>query len=385
MKSTYSEFGKFAGFFDYASATPVDPGVFECMQPFFAEEFYNPSAIYSLADKPKQAIESARTKVAAVLGVRPREIVFTAGCTEANNIAIYGVLSKYPEGKVVISAIEHDSVAGPAGKYDCSVVRVDKNGQLDLGQLDIAIDDSTVLVSIIYASNELGVVQDLRAISKIIARHRLTRKNGLPLYFHTDAAQAANYLPLLCHTLGVDMMSLNGGKMYGPKASGCLYVASHLLLEPIILGGGQEMGLRSGTENVASIVGFAASLELANKNYTAEFVRIDALRTDIISTLEPLSIGVNVSPKVYIPNIVSLYIPGYDNERLVYELDKNGFQVASGSACHARSGENSKVLEAIGIDNQKINSIIRVSMGKHTTKKGVQDLVDCISRIVVKL
>jgi cysteine desulfurase len=368
-----------AGFFDYASATPLDPIVLEAMQPFLSYKFYNPSALYAAANGPKIAIADSRSKVAAVLGVKANEIIFTAGCTEANNIAIHGVMTKYPDKKILISAIEHDSVSVPAAKYNSANIPVNKHGELDLSMLENMIDNDVVLVSVIYASNEIGSVQDLRSISKVLAAKRSSRTNGLPLYLHTDAAQAANYLTLNCHSLGVDMMSLNGGKMYGPKASGCLYISKEVSLEPLVLGGGQERGMRSGTENVAAIVGFAEALQIASESILTEVPRQTELRKALT---ESLDLDVVVSPKQYLPNIISLYLGEYDAERMVMELDKRGFQVSSGSACHARSGVPSAVLNAISLSDQKARSVIRISMGRHTARKDVQNLAASMAQIL---
>jgi cysteine desulfurase len=368
-----------AGFFDYASATPLDANVLESMMPFLRSEFYNPSALYSAADKPKKAIESARSQVASVLGVRANEIIFTAGCTEANNIAINGVMAKYPGKKLLISAIEHDSVSEPAGQYQSQTIPLNSDGEIILSELDRLIDDEVVMVSIIYASNEIGTVQDLRAISKIIAAKKLARNNGLPLYLHTDAAQAANYLSLNCHSLGVDMMSLNGGKMYGPKASGCLYVSKEIKLKPFILGGGQEQGLRSGTENVPSIVGFAIALSNAASCAKQSASDMYKLRKEFVGKLGLKTV---VSPKEFLPNILSIDLGTYDNERMVMELDKKGFSISSGSACHARGGIASRVLSSIGLSSDKAHTIVRISMGKYTDTEDVQNLVSNLLQIL---
>jgi cysteine desulfurase len=368
-----------SGFFDYASATPLDAGVFEAMQPYLVDNFYNPSALYSAAEVPKSAITTARITVASVLGVKPNEIIFTAGCTEANNLAIRGVMAKYPGKKLLISAIEHDSIAVPAAQYAYATIPVDKNGVLDLDTFARMLDDDVVLVSIIYASNEVGTVQDLRAVSKIIARAKKSRTNGLPLYLHTDAAQAANTLLLLCHTLGVDMMSLNAGKMYGPKATGCLYVSKEISLEPLVYGGGQEQGIRSGTENVAGIVGFAEALQSSSAGHVAEKQRLQILRSEFVFALGNTGI---VAPETCLPGILSLQLVGIDNERVVLELDQIGYQVSSGSACHARSGKKSTVLSAIGLSEQQIVSTIRISMGRYTTSESVLGLATAIKQIV---
>src|SRR3989338_5509561 len=265
-------------YLDYAAATPLDPKVLMAMKPYFTEEFYNPSAIYLSAKKVKKDIGQARAGVAKILGTRPAEVIFTAGGTEANNLAIKGVMKQFPGANVVVSAIEHESVLAPAEQFDVRLAPVDKQGIIDLSGLEKLIDDKTALVSVIYANNEIGTIQPLRRISQLLGQLRTKRKGNLPLYFHTDAAQAGNYLDLHANRLGVDMMTLNGGKIYGPKQSGALYIKTGTKVKPQVLGGGQERGMRSGTENVAGIVGFAKALELTQKNRSKEVIQLEKLQ-----------------------------------------------------------------------------------------------------------
>ena len=240
-------------YLDYAAATPLDPRVLRAMQPYFGKEFYNPSATYLVARSVRQALEKARAQIAVRLGVRPAEVIFTAGATEANNLAIQGLMKSYPDGEVLVSAIEHESVLAPAKLFKSKLMPVDKRGIVDLEKLEAMVNDQTVLVSVGLVNNEIGTIQPLGEISQILnklSKSRQTRGVKNPLYLHTDAAQAGNWLDLHVSRLGVDLLSLNGGKLYGPKQSGVLYVRAGVKLEPLVLGGGQEFGLRSGTENV---------------------------------------------------------------------------------------------------------------------------------------
>src|SRR5512146_41120 len=251
-------------YLDHAAATPVDDMVLTAMRPYWQAKLFNPSAPYSNALEVKKDLNEARSKVAYWLGARSSEIIFTAGGTEANNLAVHGVMRQFPEGNVAVSALEHESVLEPARNYDCREVKIQPDGRLDLADLRRKIDDKTVLVSVMYANNEIGTIQPVREVAKLINDLRRQRgPKGLPLYLHTDACQAANYLDLHVSRLGVDLMSLNGGKIYGPKQSGALYAKAGVQLKPLIEGGGQERGLRSGTENVAGSVGFSAALDLA--------------------------------------------------------------------------------------------------------------------------
>jgi cysteine desulfurase len=367
-------------YLDHAAATPVDSDVLAAMQPFFAARFYNPSATYLPARGVRAALDDARSRVAYWLGVRPSEIIFTAGGTEANNLAIQGVLRKNPNCSVAISAVEHDSVLASAQKYNCSVALVTEQGRVDLNDLRRKITDETVLVSVMYANNEVGTVQPIRLVSQIVSEIRSARQkagNTTPLYLHTDACQAANYLDLHVSRLGIDMMTLNGGKIYGPKQSGVLYVASHVQLEPLIYGGGQERGLRSGTENVASAVGFAAALDAAQTMRHEEakrLIEIQSYAYQQISEKLPSAV-VNGSIKQRLPNNLHTTLPGIDNERLLIQLEQAGIIAAAGSACSASSDEPSHVLRAMGLSDTDAQSSVRLTMGRGTTKEDIDVLI----------
>ncbi len=372
-------------YFDYAAATPLDQGVLNAMLPFFAANFYNPSALYQSADDVRAKIESARTGVAAVLSCKSQEIVFTAGCTEANNLAIHGVMRRHAGKKIAVSAIEHDSVLSPSEQYERAIIPVLPSGIVDLNKLSMILDDpEIVLVSVMYANNEIGTVQPLREIAAIIQQKRKSRSAGEPLYFHTDAAQAPNYLKLSVHSLGVDLMSLNGGKMYGPKQSGCLYVAREIDLEPMIYGGGQERGLRSGTENVPQIIGFAEALKLASEMRDTETERLQTLQTTLANFCESAGGTVLGSKRERLPNNVAVMFSGIDNERMVMELDTRGMQIAAGSACHASASTMSTVLRAIGVNEQNSRTALRITMGRSTTTESIDQLIFALKELIIK-
>jgi cysteine desulfurase len=367
-------------YLDYAAATPMDKAVSIAMEPYFTDQFYNPSATYLAAKKVTQDVEAARISVAKWLGARPSEIIFTAGGTEANNLAISGVMQAHPGTNIVTSGVEHDSVINPASQYDHKFTKVFPDGTVDTEDLLKKIDDKTVLVSIIYASNEIGTVQNLRQISKEIESVRQSRqKRGikLPIYLHTDACQAAAYLDLHVDKLGVDIMTLNGGKIYGPKQSGVLYLKTTVKLNPQILGGGQERGLRSGTQNVPAIVGLAKALDLVQTRHQKEAHRLGTLQKlffDLLSKEVP-GARVNGSLKNRLPNNVHITVEGLDNERLMMELDERGIICAVGSACSASSEEPSHVLKAIGLSDKQAQSSLRFSMGILTTEAQVKRTV----------
>ncbi|MGH7157024.1 MAG: cysteine desulfurase family protein [Candidatus Saccharimonadales bacterium] len=370
-------------YLDYAAATPLGPEVRAAMEPYFAGKFYNPSATYLAARAVHKDLEAARQTVAVQLGARPAEIVFTAGATEANNLAIQGIMSQYPDGEALASLIEHESVLEPARSFNVKEVPVTPQGIIDLPKLEKLITPETVLVSTMLVNNELGTIQPIGEIAKILNKLRILRKNGLPLYLHTDAAQAGNYLDLHTNRLGVDLMSINGGKIYGPKQSGALYIKTGTKLRPLIVGGGQEFGLRSGTENVAGAIGLAKALELAQQKRTAESQLILEFRRLFEDGLQKQIPGalINGSKNHRAPHVLSVTFPGMDNERLMMELDEQGVQCAVGSACSASREEVSHVLSAIGLSDELARATLRFSVGRFTTKSDIQKVL----KILVQL
>lgn len=375
-------------YLDYAAATPMDQAVMDAMQPYFAENFYNPSATYLAAESVRRDLEAARGRIAHWLGARPSEVVFTAGGTEANNLAIRGVMEQFKDGNVVVSAIEHESVLAAAHQYDCREAAVTPEGVVDVDKLISLVDDQTVLVSVMYANNEVGTIQPVRQISQALDAVRKARKasgNSRPLYLHTDAAQAAAYLDLHAARLGVDLMTINAGKIYGPKQAGVLFVGSDVSLMPQVLGGGQERGIRSGTENVAGVIGLAKALDLVQERRPEEAARLQQLQKlffDLIAEKFPEAV-VNGSRKTRLPNNVHVTFPGQDNERLIFQLDAEGVLCAAGSACSASSDEPSHVLKAMGRTDAEAQSSLRFTMGLHTSEQDIHQVVSLLSGMIV--
>ena len=357
------------------------------MEPYLTTDFYNPSATYSAGRAVRSALDEARKQVAACLGARPSEIVFTAGGTEANNLAIHGVMRQYPEAHMVLSAIEHSATLKPADAYDSTFVAVTETGVVESAAVQAAITDQTVLVSLMYANNEIGTVQPLRAVAQLIAeirKQRLRAGNKLPLLLHTDACQAPNYLDIHVARLGVDLMTLNGGKIYGPKQTGALFVKGGLVLLPLIQGGGQERGLRPGTENVAGAIGFATALDLAVNNRAQEVSRLQDLQTKFITLLVATipAIQINGSQRHRLPNNVHVTLPGTDNERLLIQLDQAGIMAAAGSACSASTQTPSVVLAALGLSEAAARSSLRFSFGRQTTAEELQQTAAILAKLV---
>ncbi len=373
-------------YMDHAAATPVVEDVLAAMQPYFSEVFYNPSATYLPAKQAREALETARSNVAHWLGVRSTEVIFVAGGTEGNNLAIAGIMANFPNCSVTVSGIEHESVLAPAAQFNCYVALTTGQGRVDLDDLQAKIKNDTVLVSVMYANNEVGTLQPLGQIATMLEEIRAKRRqegNDVPLYFHTDACQAGNYLDLHVSRLGVDLMTLNGGKLYGPKQSGVLYAASHVQLAPIIRGGGQERNLRSGTENVAGAVGFAKALDGAQAIRVAEGARLAALQGVAYKLLrEKLpQASINGSLKHRLPNNLHITIPGSDNERTLIQLEQAGILAAAGSACSASNEEPSHVLRAMGLSDDAARSSLRFTMGRSTTQSDIEELVKVLDTI----
>jgi cysteine desulfurase len=372
-------------YFDYAAATPMDPAVQAAMTPYFSERFFNPSATYLAAKAVHADLEAARARVAHWLGARPTEVIFTAGGTEANNLALRSVLGQFPQGSVVVSAIEHESVLATAAAIrdaaNCRIAPVTAEGIVDVDALIKLVDDTTVLVSVMYANNEVGTVQPIRKLAMALQAIRDRRQaagNSVPLYLHTDAAQAAAYLDLHAARLGVDLMTINAGKIYGPKQVGALFISSRVRLQAQITGGGQERGLRSGTENVAGAIGLAAALDLVQGRRHDEARRLQELQTRFITAVQTAlpAVAINGSRKMRLPNNVHITIPGVDNERLIFQLDEAGIFCAAGSACSADSGEPSHVLRAMGLSDADARASLRFTMGYGTADDQIQAVVE---------
>jgi cysteine desulfurase len=364
-------------YLDYAAATPVDPQVLEVMTPYFTEQFANPSSLYASARVTREALNNARASVANTLGAKPTEITFTAGATESINLAIQGVLREHPGKRIVTTSIEHEAVLRTVQQYNHTLVAVSQSGVVRIEDILNAITDDTVLVSVMMANNEVGTIQPIKEIAAGITKIREDRNsngNDLPLYLHSDAAQAATTLDLHVSRLGVDLLTLNGGKMYGPKQSGILYIRTGTKLQPLMHGGGQERGVRSGTENVAFAVGFSKALELAQLNRKDEAHRLEKLRDQLQRTIESElpDIIVNGDQKHRLPHNLNITLPGLDGEAAVLYLDNAGVQASTGSACSIGSDEPSHVLLAMGCNKEEASASLRFTLGKTTTAEDIQ-------------
>ncbi|MBU6447830.1 cysteine desulfurase [Patescibacteria group bacterium] len=386
-------------YLDHAATTYLDPAVENAMQTYWSSKFGNPSSIYDLGMDAKFAVDEARNRVAAAIGATENEIIFTAGGTESVNMAIFGsVRQAIQVGKakphIITTSIEHHAVLESCRALEHEGVKVtylpvDESGFVDIDKLLSAVRRETVLVSIIYANNEIGTVQNVSEIGK-----RLKKKNP-NIIFHTDACQAPGALPLSVNKLNVDLMSLNGSKIYGPKQTGCLYVRRGIIIAPLIYGGGQERGLRSGTENVPGIVGFSAALEAAEKNRNKESSRLRKLRNILIKEIKteiknsllngPDPKSDSESHPARLPNNVNFSFPGVDGEALMLYLNAKGIEVSTGSACSSTSVDPSHVIRAIGRSPQDARSSIRITFGKINTEKDIETLMHYLPGLVEEL
>jgi cysteine desulfurase len=373
-------------YLDHAAATPLDPRVFEAMRPYVSDAFFNPSSPYAPAVAVRRDYEAARARIARVLGMKPDEITFTSGATESINLAFHSVL--HGGGTALIPSIEHHAVLAAANLYDHHVIVPTALGEVTPEAVAAMIGDDTRLISVALANNELGTIQPLREIAAVIKSVREKRRennNPTPLYLHTDASQGAGLLELSPAKLGVDLMTLNAGKMYGPKGVGLLWADSHVELKPLLVGGGQERGLRSGTENVSGVIGFSEALERAEKGRKENVRSVGALRNALENQLrEAFRDVVITKAPAQLANFLQVAWPGLDAERIVFMLENSGILVATGSACAANSNTRSHVLTAIGMAPTLADGSLRLTLGKLNDQAGIARagaaIIDAVQR-----
>ena len=373
-------------YLDHNATTPLAPEVLRAMTPYLTEEFGNASSIHSVGQRARAGVEQARSQVAALLGAREKEIVFTSGGTEADNMAIRGVVgaSEHARKHIVTSAIEHHAVlntcqALEAEGVSVTYVPVSSGGVVDPEDVRRAITPDTVLITLMHANNELGTVQPIAEIAA------LARERKIP--FHTDAVQSAGKLPLDVKELGVDLLSLSAHKIYGPKGVGALYIRRNLPLKPLFFGGHHERDRRAGTENVAGIVGLGAAAELAAAHFEAEGKRIAALRDELERRLleRVPQAGLNGDRARRTPNTTNLYFDFAEGEPLVIALDLKGVAVSTGAACSSGAVEPSHVLTAIGLAPERARASLRFSLGRSTTREDIDYVCEVLPGVVEHL
>ena len=379
-------------YLDHAATTPLRAEALQAMLPYLQEAFGNPSSIHAVGQRARKALEDARDVVAKMLECRPNEVVFTSGGTESDNAAIKGgAMALRPTGNhVITTAIEHHAVLHTCHQLegmgcDVTYIPVDRDGLVDPRDVLDAVTDETVLVSVMYANNEIGTVQPVAEIARLVKER--AKEQGRTILVHTDAVQAAGYLDLSVKTLGVDMLSLSGHKFHGPKGAGVLFVRRGTPFSPLLMGGGQERERRSGTENVPAIVGMAEALRLAELERESASTYSAALRDRLAAGIMELVPGtiLNGHPTNRLPNNVNVCFPGLEAEPVLLGLDLKGIYASSGSACSTASLEPSHVLTAIGRPADIARGSLRVTVGRATTEDDVDYFLETLPPLVQRL
>lgn len=388
-------------YLDYAAATPLDPAVEKILRKEELSVFANPSALHTDGVEARTEIETARTTIAKCIFAQSDEIIFTGSGTESDALAICGVIRAYKNGKphIITSVIEHPAVLENCrmlenrGEAEVTYVTINENGIIEIDEIKEALKENTAIVSIMYANNEIGTIQPITEIAKILRRFRKETNNIFPL-FHTDACQAMNYLPTEnVEKLGVDLLTFNSSKIYGPKGVGVLYKKRGVELTPLYFGGGQELGLRSGTENTVLLNAAAVALQKTNEVKDSEVSRLTVLRDYAIDSLCAVTIGgysitVNGDMTERLPNNINISISDISSELLVIELDAKGIAVSAKSACKSEEPDESYVISALrAAQNLPIHSTdgsLRISLGRGTTKSDIEFFVQSLTEILQK-
>lgn len=373
-------------YLDHAATTPLAPDVLEAMTPFLVEYYGNPNSLHQAGRATRRAIEDARQEVATLIGTEPHQIIFTGGGTAADNLAVKGVAqARQSHGKhIITSTIEHPAVLNACRwletqGFEVTYLDVDSDARIDAQSVRDALKDDTILVTLMLANNEVGTIQPLAEIGKLLTGHQA--------YFHTDAVQAIGHIPIDVDELGVDLLSLTGHKFYGPKGVGALYVRDGVELDPMLHGGGQERNLRSGTENIAGIVGLGAASKLGRETMNEVQLRITQLRDRLISGVLDNIEGSHLigHPTERLPGSVALAFDDLMGESLLLKLDMEGICVSTGSACSSGHMDPSHVLVAMGLSTDLANGSVRITLGRSTTDQDIDRVLDILSEAVAQV
>ncbi len=371
-------------YFDYAATTPTERDVIEKATPFLGERFGNPSSLHSFGQESLFALDKARKSVADFLGAMEREIIFTPSATQANNIAILGVLKECKSSHVITTSIEHKAVLEPLKKSGVNVTHLPayKEGVVRVEDVRESLKDNTQLVSIGYANSEIGTIQPIQEIGEMIREENKKRREKI--IFHTDAVQAVNYFPCKVNDLGVDLLTLSGHKIYGPKGAGALYIKEKNKVFPIFYGATQERGFCPGTENIFAIAGLGFAIEMLSKNNSEKTRRLRDKIIDVLLEEVPGS-KLNGSREKRLPNNINVTFKGVEGESLMIALDREGIAVSTGSACASGSLAPSYVLLALGLAHEEAHGSLRISLGRFTTEKEVDYLLEKLPPIINRL
>ncbi len=370
-------------YFDHAATTPVDKEVVNAMLEYFDRKFGNASSLHSFGREAREAMEKSREKVAKLINADADEIIFTGSGTESDNLAIKGTASRFGEGHIITSKIEHPAVLETCRYlekkgFDVTYLPVDEYGMIKPEEVEAAIRKNTVLISIMHANNEIGTIEPLKEIGEVAKKHGIL--------FHTDAVQSVGKIPVNVKEMNVDLLSMSSHKIYGPKGVGALYIRRGVRLEPLLHGGGHEHGLRSSTENVAGIVGFAKACEIAMENMERDAAHLKMLRDRMIEEVLKIEESYLTGHPVHrLPHHASFYFKGIEGESLVLLLDQKGIATSTGSACSSKKLQASHVLLATGIKPEDAHGSLRVTLGRENTEEEVEYFLEVLPEIVRKL
>ena len=371
-------------YLDNAASTQIHDNVLEAMLPYLKEQYGNPSSIHRYGRLANKAIEKARKQIAMLINADPSEILFTSGGTESNNTALYGIATKKPHSQIITSSIEHDAILEPCKKlakdgFDVLYLPVDNHGVVNLSILKNSLSDNTCLVSVMFGNNEMGTIEPIAQIAQ------LCNERNIP--FHTDAVQAVGKIAIDVKKLGVDLLSISSHKINGPKGIGALYIRKGIDLIPIILGGGQEHGLRSGTENVANIVGFGKACELAKLNLSENISHMKKLRDNLVTTILREIPGVTLNGHIEnrLPNNAHFTFLGVAGEDLIIKLDEYGICASTGSACSIHTQKASHVLQAMGFSHEQITGSLRLTLGLFNNQQQIDETVNILKKVTAEL
>jgi len=370
--------------FDYISGCPVDGRVIDAMLPYF-KEGSNPSSVHSHGFKAKQVLEASRASVAALIEAEPNEIVLTSGATESNNLALigYALRNKEKGNHIITSAVEHISVINPCkflqkNGFEIAYAPVDRYGVVDVSFIEKSIRKNTLLISVQHANNEIGTIQPVEEVGKMAREHGIA--------FHIDATASLGKIAVNAEKLNADLITLSSNDIYGPRGVGALYIRKGVRVQPLLLGGGQESGLRSGTENVAGIVGFGVAAELMKKEYAIEAQRLKEMRDKLIDGILKIEESyLNGHPEKRLPNNVNVRFSYIEGESVVLSLDAEGIQASTGSACSSKTLQPSHVLMALGLKHEEAHGSLLLTLGRYNTNADVDKLLKVLPGAVARL
>jgi len=371
-------------YLDNAASTQIHDDVLDSMLPYLKEQYGNPSSIHRYGRLTRKAIHKARKQIASLINADPAEILITSGGTESNNTALVGISSQFPDSQIITSSIEHDAILEPCKKlnskgFQVDYLPVDKSGMINIEDLKNMISKKTSLVSVMFGNNEVGTIQPISEITKICHENNV--------FFHTDAVQAVGKLPVDVKKLDVDLLSISSHKLYGPKGVGALYIKDGVKIDPMILGGGQEFRLRSGTENVASIVGFGQACEVAQNHLIENISLVKKLQTILVKKVldEIPEVTFNGHSESRLTNNAHFTFLGVNGEDLIIKLDEYGIAASTGSACSVNTQKASHVLESMGFSLEQITGSLRLTVGIFNTENEINETVDILKKVVEEL